>query len=53
MAQDTARIRSDERFDQASVSEYLRIHLPDLIGDHEIVFNQFPGACDVLDAMDR
>ena len=40
---DTAPIRDEERFDEASVSRYLRIHLPGLIGDAEIRFDQFPG----------
>jgi aminoglycoside phosphotransferase (APT) family kinase protein len=43
MAQDTAPIRSDERFDEPRVAEYLREHLPELVGDSEIAFDQFPG----------
>ena len=40
---DTASIRDEERFDEAAVAGYLRSHLPDLIGDSDIVFDQFPG----------
>lgn len=40
---DTAPIRSDERFDETRVASYLREHLPELVGDSEIVFDQFPG----------
>ncbi|MCJ7726174.1 MAG: phosphotransferase family protein [Acidimicrobiia bacterium] len=40
---DTAPIRSDECFDEARVAAYLREHLPGLVGDTEIVFDQFPG----------
>jgi aminoglycoside phosphotransferase (APT) family kinase protein len=43
MAQDTAPIRSDERFDEPRVAEYLRENLPELVGDREIAFDQFPG----------
>lgn len=43
MAHDTAPIRADERFDEDRVSAYLRTHLPDLIGDSEVMFDQFPG----------
>ena len=40
---DTAPIRPDERFDEARVADYLRAHLPELVGDGEIDFEQFPG----------
>jgi aminoglycoside phosphotransferase (APT) family kinase protein len=40
---DTAPIRPEERFDEARVAQYLRTHLPDLVGDDEITFDQFPG----------
>lgn len=40
---DTAPIRPDERFDEARVADYLRAHLPDLVGDGAITFEQFPG----------
>jgi aminoglycoside phosphotransferase (APT) family kinase protein len=40
---DTAPIRPDERFDEARVAAYLRARLPELVGDHDIVFDQFPG----------
>ena len=40
---DTAPIRDEERFDEGAVAEYLRAQLPDLIGDADIVFDQFPG----------
>lgn len=43
MAHDTAPIRPEERFDEAKVAAHLRSHLPDLVGEHEIVFDQFPG----------
>lgn len=43
MAHDTAPIRDDERFDEASVATYLRTHLPKLVGDSELLFDQFPG----------
>ncbi len=41
--QDTAPIRPEERFDEARVAAYLRRHLPELVGDEEIEFAQFPG----------
>ncbi|MFQ5967855.1 MAG: phosphotransferase family protein [Acidimicrobiia bacterium] len=40
---DTAPIRSEERFDESRVADYLRHSLPDLVGKHEISFEQFPG----------
>jgi len=40
---DTAPIRPDERFDEAAVAAYLRAHLHDLVGGHQIAFEQFPG----------
>jgi len=40
---DTAPIRPDERFDEQRVSAYLREHLPHLVGDRAITFEQFPG----------
>ncbi|MCP4966644.1 MAG: phosphotransferase family protein [bacterium] len=43
MSSDTAPIRSDERFDEESVAAYLRDHLPNLVGAHDISFDQFPG----------
>jgi aminoglycoside phosphotransferase (APT) family kinase protein len=41
--EDTAPIRPEERFDEAGVAGYLTAHLPDLIGDRAITFDQFPG----------
>jgi aminoglycoside phosphotransferase (APT) family kinase protein len=43
MASDTAPIRDDEQFDEARVAAYLRNHLGELVGEEEIVFDQFPG----------
>jgi len=43
MAHDTAPIRDDERFDELRVAAYLRTQLPELVGDEEIEFDQFPG----------
>ena len=43
MSADTAPIRSEEQFDEQRVAAYLREHVADLVGDHEIVFDQFPG----------
>lgn len=40
---DTAPIRPEERFDEDRVSAYLRASLPDLLGDQQIAFEQFPG----------
>jgi aminoglycoside phosphotransferase (APT) family kinase protein len=40
---DTAPIRPEERFDERSLGEYLRRHLPELVGDGEVTFDQFPG----------
>ena len=42
-AGDTARIRDEERFDEAAVAAFLRAEVPDLVGDAQIVFDQFPG----------
>ena len=43
MARDTAPIRSDERFDESRVADYLRDQLSELVGDADISFDQFPG----------
>jgi aminoglycoside phosphotransferase (APT) family kinase protein len=43
MAHDTAPIRDDERFDEATVAAYLRATLPELVGESPIEFDQFPG----------
>ncbi len=43
MAGDTAPIRPEERFDEPVVAQYLRTHLPALVGDAPISFDQFPG----------
>ena len=43
MPADTAPIREEERFDEDVVSAYLRAALPDLVGNHDLVFDQFPG----------
>ncbi len=43
MPGDTAPIRDEERFDEAAVAARLRAALPDLVGDHDLVFDQFPG----------
>jgi len=40
---DTAPIRPEERFDEARVAAYLSANLPELIGDHTVEFDQFPG----------
>ena len=40
---DTAPIRSDERFDENRVAAYLRTHIGDLVGSGPIEFLQFPG----------
>jgi len=40
---DTAPIREEERFDEAAVGAHLRGALPELIGEHGLVFDQFPG----------
>ncbi len=40
---DTAPIRPEERFDEDRVAEYLQDQLSDLVGDHPIRFDQFPG----------
>lgn len=40
---DTAPIRPEERFDEAALADYLRANLPQLVGDGEITFDQFPG----------
>ncbi len=43
MAHDTAPIRQDELFDEPKVAAYLRSHLPELVGEEHITFDQFPG----------
>ncbi|NNF62871.1 MAG: phosphotransferase family protein [Acidimicrobiia bacterium] len=43
MIADTAPIRAEEAFDEAKVAAFLRERLPDLVGDHHITFDQFPG----------
>ena len=43
MAHDTAPIRPEEAFDEARVGAYLREHIADLVGDADIIFDQFPG----------
>ncbi|HSF87435.1 MAG TPA: phosphotransferase family protein [Acidimicrobiia bacterium] len=43
MAHDTAPIRPEEGFDERRVAAYLREALPELVADHDIVFDQFPG----------
>jgi aminoglycoside phosphotransferase (APT) family kinase protein len=43
MADDTAPIRSEERFDEARVADYLKRTRPDLVGTGPIRFDQFPG----------
>ncbi len=43
MAHDTAPIRPEEGFDDAGVKVFLREHVGDLVGDDDIVFDQFPG----------
>jgi aminoglycoside phosphotransferase (APT) family kinase protein len=40
---DTAPIRAEEAFDEAMVAAYLRSHVPDLVGDDDITFDQFHG----------
>jgi aminoglycoside phosphotransferase (APT) family kinase protein len=40
---DTAPIRPEERFDEKVVASYLRNHVPELVRDNAIVFDQFPG----------
>jgi len=42
-AADTAPIRPEERFDEAALATYLRRVLPDLVGEADIAFDQFPG----------
>lgn len=42
-AVDTAPIRPEEQFDEDAVAAHLREHLPELVGDAEIEFDQFPG----------
>lgn len=42
-APDTVPVRPEERFDESRVAAYLRLHLPDLVGEGPIVFEQFPG----------
>lgn len=41
--EDTAPIRSDERFDEAVVADYLHRALPGLFPCDDIIFDQFPG----------
>ncbi len=41
--EDTAPIRPEERFDERSLTGYLRRHLPELVGEGEVTFDQFPG----------
>jgi aminoglycoside phosphotransferase (APT) family kinase protein len=41
--QDTAPIRPEERFDEDVVAAHLRTAIPELVGDEEIEFEQFPG----------
>ncbi len=43
MAHDTAPIRPEEAFDHDRVAAYLHAELPELVGGHTIVFDQFPG----------
>jgi aminoglycoside phosphotransferase (APT) family kinase protein len=43
VAHDTAPIRDEEGFDHARVKAFLREHIGELVGDNEIVFDQFPG----------
>lgn len=43
MASDTAPIRPEERFDEDVAADYLRRQLPELFGDHDLSFDQFPG----------
>ena len=43
MSDDTAPIRSEERFDERRVAAYLREALPHLPSDEAISFAQFPG----------
>lgn len=43
MTTDTAPIRSEERFDEEAVTRHLRSHLPELVRDHPIHYEQFPG----------
>lgn len=40
---DTAPIRPEERFDEDRVASHLRRELPELFGDGQIEFDQFPG----------
>ena len=40
---DTAPIRSEERFDETRVADFLRVSLPEWAGADEISFEQFPG----------
>jgi aminoglycoside phosphotransferase (APT) family kinase protein len=40
---DTAPVRPEERFDEELVADYLRAHLPEIVGDAPIEFAQFPG----------
>ena len=40
---DTAPIRPEEQFDGDRVAAYLRETVPEIVGDHDITFEQFPG----------
>jgi aminoglycoside phosphotransferase (APT) family kinase protein len=40
---DTAPIRPEERLDEPALAAYLRRHLPEIVGEAEISFDQFPG----------
>ncbi|HEX9855002.1 MAG TPA: phosphotransferase family protein [Acidimicrobiia bacterium] len=42
-AADTTPIRPEERFDEAAVTRHLREALPDLVAEHPISYDQFPG----------
>ena len=42
-APDTAPIRPEERLDEPALAAYLRRHLPEIVGEAEISFDQFPG----------
>jgi len=43
VSNDTAPIRPEEAFDEARLAGYLRQHLPDVVGDAPLRFDQFPG----------
>ena len=42
-AADTEPIRDEERFDEEAVAAYLHAHLPEIVADRDIAFDQFPG----------